>query len=76
MPDLTQEFFVRVLEGRYLDRADPDRGRWRWALSVLDRVVEPNEMVDECEDGPFCANARASESMATLRKAGDVAQRA
>jgi len=27
--DLTQEFFIRVLEGRYLDRADPDRGRFR-----------------------------------------------
>ena len=27
--DLTQEFFVRVLEGRYLDRADPAKGRFR-----------------------------------------------
>jgi RNA polymerase sigma-70 factor (ECF subfamily) len=27
--DLTQEFFVRVLEGRYLDRADPQKGRFR-----------------------------------------------
>ena len=27
--DLTQEFFVRVLEGRYLDRADRDKGRFR-----------------------------------------------
>jgi RNA polymerase sigma factor (sigma-70 family) len=27
--DLTQEFFVRVLEGRYLDRADPKKGRFR-----------------------------------------------
>jgi len=27
--DLTQEFFVRVVEGRYLDRADPDKGRFR-----------------------------------------------
>jgi len=27
--DLTQEFFVRVLEGRYLDRADPTKGRFR-----------------------------------------------
>ena len=25
--DLTQDFFIRVLEGRYLDRADPDKGR-------------------------------------------------
>jgi RNA polymerase sigma factor (sigma-70 family) len=27
--DLTQDFFVRILEGRYLDRADPHRGRFR-----------------------------------------------
>ena len=27
--DLTQQFFVRVLEGRYLDRADPEKGRFR-----------------------------------------------
>ena len=27
--DLTQEFFVRVLDGRYLDRADPEKGRFR-----------------------------------------------
>jgi RNA polymerase sigma-70 factor (ECF subfamily) len=27
--DLTQDFFVRVLEGRYLDRADPEKGRFR-----------------------------------------------
>ena len=34
--DLTQEFFVRVLDGRYLDRADPDRGRFRsFLLSSL-----------------------------------------
>src|ERR1700747_668245 len=26
---LTQEFFIRVLEGRYLDRADPEKGRFR-----------------------------------------------
>ena len=25
--DLTQEFFVRVLEGRYLDRSHPEKGR-------------------------------------------------
>lgn len=23
--DLTQEFFIRLLEGRYLDRADPEK---------------------------------------------------
>jgi RNA polymerase sigma-70 factor (ECF subfamily) len=27
--DLIQEFFTRVLEGRYLDRADPEKGRFR-----------------------------------------------
>ena len=27
--DLTQEFFVRVLDGRYLDRADADKGMFR-----------------------------------------------
>ena len=27
--DLTQEFFIRVLEGQYLDRADPSKGRFR-----------------------------------------------
>ena len=27
--DLTQAFFVRLLEGRYLDRADPEKGRFR-----------------------------------------------
>jgi RNA polymerase sigma factor (sigma-70 family) len=27
--DLTQEFFTRLLEGRYLDRADPEKGRFR-----------------------------------------------
>src|SRR6267154_4320270 len=26
--DLTQEFFIRVLEGRYLDRAEPEKGRF------------------------------------------------
>jgi len=27
--DLTKEFFLRILEGRYLDRADPQKGRFR-----------------------------------------------
>src|SRR4029453_12682526 len=27
--DLTPEFFIRMLEGRYLDRADPEKGRFR-----------------------------------------------
>jgi len=34
--DFTQEFFTRVLEGRYLDRADPEKGRFRsFLLSSL-----------------------------------------
>src|SRR4029434_11090259 len=42
--DLTQEFFVRVLEGRYLDRADPDRGRFRsFLLSSLKLLVADEE---------------------------------
>src|SRR5579871_2153154 len=27
--DLTQDFFIRILEGRYLNRATPDKGRFR-----------------------------------------------
>jgi RNA polymerase sigma-70 factor (ECF subfamily) len=27
--DLTQEFFIRLLQGRYLNRADPEKGRFR-----------------------------------------------
>src|SRR5262245_22543191 len=27
--DLTQGFFIRILEGRYLDRAEPEKGRFR-----------------------------------------------
>ncbi len=30
--DLTQEFFARLLARNYLDRADPQRGRFRWFL--------------------------------------------
>ena len=34
--DLTQEFFVRLLEGHYLDRAEPNKGRFRaFLLSSL-----------------------------------------
>lgn len=32
--DLTQAFFVRVLEGRYIDRADRDKGRFRSFIST------------------------------------------
>ena len=27
--DLTQDFFIRMLEGRYLDRAEPEKERFR-----------------------------------------------
>ena len=42
--DLTQEFFIRVLEGRYLDRADPEKGRFRaFLLSCLKFFVADEE---------------------------------
>jgi len=42
--DLTQEFFVRVLEGRYLNRADPEKGRFRsFILTSLKFFVADEE---------------------------------
>jgi RNA polymerase sigma factor (sigma-70 family) len=42
--DLTQEFFMRILEGRYLDRADPERGRFRsFILTSLKFFVADEE---------------------------------
>ena len=42
--DLTQEFFTRVLEGRYLDRADPEKGRFRsFLLTSLNFFVADEE---------------------------------
>src|SRR5436309_5405001 len=42
--DLTQEFFVRVLEGRYLDRAEPEKGRFRsFILTSLKFFVADSE---------------------------------
>lgn len=42
--DLTQEFFIRVLEGRYLDRADPEKGRFRsFILTSLKFFVADQE---------------------------------
>src|ERR1700743_3215102 len=42
--DLTQGFFVRVVEGRYLDRADPDKGRFRsFILTSLKFFVADEE---------------------------------
>ena len=42
--DLTQEFFMRILEGRYLDRADPEKGRFRsFILTSLKFFVADEE---------------------------------
>ncbi len=42
--DLTQEFFIRMLEGRYLDRADPGKGRFRsFLLTSLKFFVADEE---------------------------------
>ena len=42
--DLTQEFFMRVLEGRYLDRANPEKGRFRsFILTSLKFFVADEE---------------------------------
>jgi RNA polymerase sigma factor (sigma-70 family) len=42
--DLTQEFFIRVLEGRYLDRASPEKGRFRsFLLTSLKFFVADEE---------------------------------
>ena len=42
--DLTQDFFVRVLEGRYLDRADREKGRFRsFMLTSLKFFVADEE---------------------------------
>jgi RNA polymerase sigma-70 factor (ECF subfamily) len=42
--DLTQEFFIRVLEGQYLDRADPEKGRFRsFLLTSLKFFVADEE---------------------------------
>ncbi len=42
--DPTQEFFIRLLEGRYLDRADPEKGRFRaFMLTSLKFFVADEE---------------------------------
>jgi RNA polymerase sigma-70 factor (ECF subfamily) len=42
--DLTQDFFIRVLEGRYLDRADHEKGRFRsFLLTSLKFFVADEE---------------------------------
>jgi len=42
--DLTQDFFIQMLEGRYLDRADPEKGRFRsFLLTSLKFFVADEE---------------------------------
>jgi DNA-directed RNA polymerase specialized sigma24 family protein len=42
--DLTQDFFIRILEGRYLDRADQEKGRFRsFILTSLKFFVADEE---------------------------------
>src|SRR5712664_1179173 len=45
--DLTQEFFIRVLEGRYLDRADPEKGRVRAFILTSSKFF----LADEADRG-------------------------
>src|SRR5438067_10106818 len=48
--DLTQDFFIRVLEGRYLDRADPEKGRFRsFILTSLKFFVADEEDRDRAQ---------------------------
>ena len=48
--DLTQGFFIRILEGRYLDRADPEKGRFRsFLLSSLKFFVADEEDRDRAQ---------------------------
>src|ERR1700676_5583131 len=42
--DLTQEFFLRILDGRYLDRADPEKGRFRSFLLTSLKFFLADEM--------------------------------
>jgi len=56
--DLTQEFFIRVLEGRYLDRADPEKGRFRaFILTSLKFFLATKPIAAarrNAAGGPFC----------------------
>jgi RNA polymerase sigma-70 factor (ECF subfamily) len=51
--DLTQEFFIRLLEGRYLDRADPEKGRFRSFLLVSLKffVADEEDRLRACKRG-------------------------
>src|ERR1700675_4377756 len=51
--DLTQEFFLRVLEGRYLDRADHEKGRCRSFLltSLKFFVADEGDRQRACKRG-------------------------
>src|SRR5260370_21805806 len=41
--DLTQDFFIRVLAARYLDRADQEKGRFRSFLLTSLKFFVPDE---------------------------------
>ena len=44
--DLTQEFFIRLLEGHYLDHADREKGRFRsFLLTSLKFFVDRKSVV-------------------------------
>ena len=65
--DLTQEFFIRVLEGRYLDRADPEKGRFRsFILTSLKFFVadeEDRQRAHKRGGGQLCrSNSRPAKS--------------
>jgi RNA polymerase sigma-70 factor (ECF subfamily) len=45
--DLTQEFFLRIIEGHYLERADPEKGRFRSFLLKSFRFFLSDESVRE-----------------------------
>src|SRR6266705_622291 len=58
--DLTQDFFMRVLEGRYLDRADPEKGRFRsFLLTSLKFFVAD-------EEDRYCAHKRGGGAVLPL----------
>ena len=58
--DLTQDFFLKVLEGHLLERVDPDRGRFRSLLlkalqNFLADVVEKKQTLKRGGDFEFVA---------------------
>jgi DNA-directed RNA polymerase specialized sigma24 family protein len=76
--DLTQEFFIRVLEGRYIDRADPEKGRFRAFLLTSMKFFLADEVdrnrAQKRGGGTFClwksrpAKSVMSASLRTTRR--------